>query len=139
MQKLFLVAFSLGLLFFADNAQADALYDFNQCINGGKSEAECYRSEARRYVSKIEEIYKKYGQDSYFDGYTVDKTTSNDEKFRKLINMLKLYIQNYCNLINYTKEKQEEDVDPNKCLYDMAASHLDDIEAIESIRESDRF
>lgn len=140
MQKLFLVVFSLGLLFFAGNAQADPISDFGKCIDSGKSETECYRSEAQRFVGKIQELYERYAKDSFFDGFRVDKTQTNSEKFRRLMNMWKMYAQNYCNLVNYTSEKSGyDDEDRNKCLYDLAVRQFHEVEAIESIRESDTF
>lgn len=140
MQKLYVIVFCFGYLFFAHAAMADSYYDFNKCTQSGKSESDCYRSEARRYVKEIEAIYKKYGEDSYFDGFSVDRAQSNAEKFRKMLNLWKMYAQNYCNLISYTFIKEEDDaVDLDKCLYDMSVRHLNEIEAIDSIRDSDKF
>lgn len=140
MRRLFFSIFCFGFLFFATNVKADPISDFEKCTSGGKSETECYRSEAQRFVRQIQDIYAKYAKDSFFNGFKVDKTQSNEEKFRKLMNMWKMYAQNYCNLVNYTSEKAAyEDEDRNKCLYDLSLRQLNEIEAIESIRESDTF
>ncbi len=140
MKKLSAVILGLGIIFSSGNVSADPINDFVACTKSGKTEAECYRSEARRYVSQIEKLYEKYGKDEYFNDYKVDKTQANPEKFRKLMNMWKLYVQNYCNLLNYTNEKEGyTDEDKNKCLYDLAIVQLNEIESIESIRQSDRF
>lgn len=140
MRKWCAVILGMGILFSSQSALADSISDFADCLQSGKSEADCYRSEARRYVNQIESVYEKYGKDSFFNGYNMDKAPTNPEKFRKLMNMWKLYVQNYCNLLNYTYEKEGyNDEDKNKCLYDLAIIQLNEIEAIESIRESDRF
>ena len=140
MQKLYFIIFCLSFLIFANNVQADPISDFAKCVDGGKSETECYRSEAQRYVGKIQDMYNQYAKDSFFDDFKVDKTQTNSEKFRKLMNMWKMYAQNYCNLVNYTSAKSGyDDEDRNKCLYDLSVRQFHEIEAIESIRQSDTF
>lgn len=140
MQKVFAAILGIGLLTAAGNALADPISDLANCMDKGRSIEECHRSEAQRYVEQIEAIYEKHSKEKFFDDYKMDKTSSNPEKFRKLLNMWKLFAQNYCKLINYTIQKSAySDTNPNECLYNMAIRHLHEIESIESIKESDTF
>lgn len=140
MKKLSAVILGLGIFFSSGNVSADPISDLADCMDKGNSRSDCHRSEARRYVDQIEKLYEKYGKDEFFNDYKMDKASTNPEKFRKLMNMWKLYVQNFCSLTNYTIEKSDYgDSDVNECLYNMAIRQLHEIEAIESIRESDTF
>ena len=140
MHKIYGAFLSLALFIYTGNAVADPISDLGKCVDGGSTVSECYQSEARRYVAKIQEIYDTYAKDEFFNDFKVDRAASNTEKFRRIMNMWKMYAQNYCNLVNYTSAKaQYEDEDRDKCLYDLSVRQLQEIEAINSIRESDTF
>lgn len=139
MRGLYSIILSLGLLVLSANAQADPISDLADCIDKGNTRTECHRSEARRYVGMIEAKYEQYGKDSYFNQFYMENTKTNDEKFRKLMNMWKLYAQNYCNLAAYVYKAEQVEGDRDECLYNMAIRQLSEIEGIESARESDTF
>ena len=139
MKKLFFLF--CGMCFaFATDAWADPVSDLEKCLRKGSSYSECYRSEAMRFMGQIEKLYQKYANDAFFDNYKMNNATTNPEKFRRLLNMWKLYTQNYCNLVAYTAASigsQEEA--QNECLYNMTLRQLNEAESIESIKESDTY
>ena len=86
MHKIYGAFLSLALFIYTGNAVADPISDLGKCVDGGSTVSECYQSEARRYVAKIQEIYDTYAKDEFFNDFKVDRAVSNTEKFRRIMN-----------------------------------------------------